>query len=191
MTIVWNSLRMFLWMTLLTGVAYPLLITAIAQLTMKYQADGSLITAHGKIIGSRLIAQKFESEKYFWGRPSANDYDALSSGGSNLGPTSVALKQAIDKRKDVIMKAHGIQDAARIPSELLYASGSGLDPHITPLAAQFQVDRVLKARSKNGSRDKEALLKKIEELTQNRSFGFLGEPRVNVLQLNLALDDIK
>lgn len=186
---LWNNLKMFLWLTLVTGIAYPLLITGIAHLTMKKQAVGDFIVSKGKTVGATLIAQKFESDKYFWGRPSAIDYNPLSSGGSNLGPTSVVLKKAVEDRKAVIEKWHsGVK--MPIPSELLFASGSGLDPHITPEAAYFQIDRIIKARGLD-EKHKVVIVKLIHQMTEQGTLGFLGEPCVNVLKLNLALDEIK
>ncbi len=181
-----HNFRLFLCLTILTGVAYPLLITGIAQLTMMPQANGSFINVDGKKVGSSLIGQSFTKDKYFWGRPSAVNYNPLPSGGSNLGPTSLALKKAVADRKAVIQKTpHSSQD---IPSELLFASGSGLDPHISPAAAYFQMERIIKARGLNEVEGKKMLTKLIEESTQKRRFGLFGEPVVNVLQLNLALD---
>lgn len=188
---LWTALRMFLWMTFLTGVAYPFLITGIAQLTMKHKADGGFITSKGKIVGATLIAQKFESPKYFWPRPSAIDYNPLPSGGSNLGPTSAALKKAVADRKAIIMKAHGVTDASKIPSELLFASGSGLDPHISPQTAFFQVERIVKSRNLDMNKGKKTVIHLIDKLTEHRFLGFIGQPCVNVLKLNLALDELE
>lgn len=177
---------MFLWLTLLTGVAYPLLITLLAQLTMRHQAQGSFLTVNDKVIGSELIGQEFKSEKYFWGRPSAHAYDPLQSGGSNYGPTNKDLKKLIEDRRKIILSSHSIDDPRLIPSELLYASGSGLDPHISPSTAYFQAERV--ARARDIEKEKvEALIKKS---TERRGLGFLGEPVVNVLKLNSDLDSI-
>jgi potassium-transporting ATPase KdpC subunit len=181
-----HSLRMFLWMVFLTGIVYPLLITAIAQLTMKSQADGEFVLSKEKKIGALLIGQKFESDKYFWSRPSATDYNALPSGGSNLGPTSVELKKIVQKRLEKITKADPVAKN-EVPSELLFASGSGLDPHISVSAANFQVKRVAKARGL----DQQQVKKLIEKQKIAPSFGFLGEERVNVLLLNYSLDQIK
>lgn len=175
-----KNFRMFLWMTFLTGVIYPMLITGIVKLTMKAKADGSFITSKKGLIGSQLIAQKFESDKYFWGRPSAIDYNPLPSGGSNLGPTSAVLKKAVEARKE---KYSGKD---KVPSELLFASGSGLDPHITPLAAYFQLNRVAKARGMN----EEKIKKLIDDQVIRKPLGFLGEDCVNVLILNKTLDEI-
>jgi potassium-transporting ATPase KdpC subunit len=180
----WVSLRMLAWLTLLTGVIYPLIITVFAQVFFREKAEGSLMTHQGKVIGSRLIGQKFESEKYFWPRPSANDYNGLSSGGSNLGPTSKALKEAIETRKTAILKGN---QKGEIPSELLFASASGLDPHISPKTAQFQVDRIAAARHLKA----EVLMDLIEKHTQNRLLRFIGRHYVNVLELNLALDSLE
>lgn len=188
MKLMWQALKMFLWMTLLTGILYPMLITEIAQLTMKQKADGDFILRDGKRVGSALIAQKFQSDKYFWPRPSAVDYNPLPSGGSNLGPTSKKLKQLVQERKEIVLKAHHLPPEAAVPSELLFASGSGLDPHISPATAIFQLDRVLKARNADAE-----LKKTLEDLivknTEKPFLGFIGEPCVNVLKLNLALDE--
>ena len=140
-----KALRMFCWMMFLTGGLYPFLITAIAHFAMPRQSQGSLIVRNNKVIGSVLIGQSFQSEKYFWSRPSAVDYNPLPSGGSNLAPTSAELQAQVEKRRDYIAsKNYSVQD---IPSELLFASGSGLDPHITLKTALYQVERVAKARN--------------------------------------------
>lgn len=184
------SFRMLLVMTLLTGVAYPLLMTVMAQLVFPHQANGSLIEKAGKIIGSELIAQKFQSDKYFQTRPSAIDYTPLPSGASNLGPTSKVLQQAVEeRRKDFIGKNH-LSSETVVPTEMLFASGSGIDPHISPEAAIMQIDRVAQARHFD-QRLKALLLKLVENHIELRRLGFLGEPRVNVLEVNIALDDLK
>ncbi|MCE5318688.1 MAG: potassium-transporting ATPase subunit KdpC [Parachlamydia sp.] len=182
-----TACRLFLWMVLLTGIAYPLLITGIAYIAFKHQSEGDFINVDGKPVGARLIAQKFESEKYFWPRPSSIDYNPLPSGGSNLGPTSVALKKTVEERKSALTKAH---PGNEIPSELLFASGSGLDPHISPQTAYYQVDRIVKARGLDPQKGKEALEKLILSHTEGRHLAFLGNPCVNVLMLNLALDTL-
>jgi K+-transporting ATPase ATPase C chain len=183
---IWINVRMFLWMTLLTGIIYPLLITAIAQLTMKQRADGDFLSSKGNVIGATLIAQKFESDTYFWGRPSSIDYNPLPSGGSNLGPTSAALKKAVEERQEKVFKAHHV-DKDTIPAELLFASGSGLDPHITISTAYFQIDRVAKSR---GVENKD-IKNLIDRMAIKPRFGFLGETCVNVLMLNQALDALQ
>lgn len=190
MNTFWSSLKLFLWMTLLTGIVYPLLITEIAQMTMKAKADGGLLSSNGKLVGARLLAQKFDQDKYFWARPSAIDYHPLPSGGSNLGPTSAVLKKTVQERKAILIKSHEIAETEPIPSELLFASGSGLDPHISPSTAQFQVDRIIKARGFNEAQ-KEELMTLIHNLTQKRLLGFIGEPCINVLELNIALDALE
>lgn len=185
----WTSLKMFLWLSFLTGIAYPLFITGIAQLTMKHQADGGIIYSQGKPIGAALIGQKFQKEKYFQSRPSAVDYNPLPSGGSNLSLTSDALKKTVQERKNAIDKWAG--NKKPIPSELLFSSGSGLDPHITPDAAYFQMHKIIKARGWDEKKFQEPLKKLIQQMTEKRFLGFLGEPVVNVLKLNLALDELE
>lgn len=173
-------------LTLLTGVVYPAFITALAQTVFHNQANGSVIMRDGKAVGSELIGQTFDDPGYFWGRPSATGptgYNAVASSGSNLGPTNPALLDAIKSRVEAIRIAHPDQTKS-VPVDLVTASGSGLDPHISPAAAEFQVGRVAKAR--NLSEDKVREL--IASNTEGRSLGVMGEPRVNVLRLNLALD---
>lgn len=178
-----NNLRMFLWMTFLLGLVYPLIITAFAHIAVNHKASGSLIIANGKPVGSQLIAQKFENKRYFWPRPSYNDY-SLPSGGSNLGTTSIELKKLVQGRKEYFTTIHGPK---KIPSELLYASGSGLDPHLTPEGAIYQIERISQSRGIDPKKVKELIDKHICW----RYMGFLGENCVNVLELNLALDEIK
>ena len=176
-----QSIRMLVVMTVITGLAYPLIVTGIAQVAFKDQANGSLIYQNEKIAGSSLIGQPFSDAKYFWGRPSATSpmpYNGASSSGSNQGPTNPALKEAVEGRiKDLGGKTP-------VPADLVTASGSGLDPHISPAAAEYQIARVAKARG-----IQESLLKElVQKHTEARQLGILGEPRVNVLRLNLALD---
>src|SRR5512138_1840573 len=176
-----QSIRALLVFTLITGVAYPLIITGISQVAFKDQANGSLIVKDGKVVGSRLIGQAFSDPKYFWSRASATSpmpYNGASSSGSNQGPTNPALRDAVESR---------IQDlggATPVPADLVTASASGLDPHISPAAAQYQVARISKARGIQEERLREL----VEKYTEGRQLGVLGEPRVNVLELNLALD---
>jgi K+-transporting ATPase ATPase C chain len=176
----------FLLLTIVTGVAYPAFVTLVAQLAFPEQASGSLLRSDGKVVGSRLIGQSFSSPRYFWGRPSATgpmpNNGAVSSG-SNHGPTNPALTAAIESRV-AALRAADPGNAARVPVDLVTASASGLDPHISLAAADYQVPRV--ARERGLSEDRVRQL--VRDATQGRTFGVLGEPRVNVLQLNLALD---
>jgi K+-transporting ATPase ATPase C chain len=176
-------------LTVLCGIAYPLLITGIAQLAFPEKANGSLIMKGNKVIGSELIGQKFDSIIYFSSRPSFIDYNPQPSSGSNLGPTSSKLKQLIADRKAQWVKSNPTSDPEKIPSEMLLASGSGLDPHISPKAALLQVDRIVKARNLNDSK-KQQLLKSISELSEAPQFTIFGENRINVLALNLELDKL-
>ncbi len=178
------AFRMLIFMTLLTGVAYPLLVTEISSIFFHDQAAGSLINKNGNIIGSELIGQKFESDRYFWPRPSAVDYNPLPSGGSNLGQVSLDLKKIVDERS---LKLKNKNPASgNPPQDLLFASGSGLDPHISVEGAEFQIARLAQIRGLEPI----ALRQLVGRMTEPRQFGILGEPRVNVLKLNLALDSL-
>jgi K+-transporting ATPase ATPase C chain len=178
-----------IWMTVVTtlllGVVYPFVVTGLAQLLFPHQANGSLITVNGKIMGSRLIGQAFSSPGYFRSRPSAagNGYDAQNSGGSNLGPTN---KMLIERVSSDIQKLQAENPGPPVPMDLITTSGSGLDPHISPAAAAFQAPRVARERGMPES-DVNTLIAKH---TEGRQFGFLGEPRINVLELNLDLDAV-
>jgi K+-transporting ATPase ATPase C chain len=190
------ALVMIVVMTILTGLIYPLAVTGIAESLFPDQARGSLLEANGKIVGSALIGQSFTDDKYFHGRPSAttdtdpNDatktvpapYNAASSGGSNLGPTSKAL---VERAKDDAAKL-ALPAGTPIPADLVTTSGSGLDPHISPAAAALQVARVAQARNRPAAE----IERLVAAATEDRTLGLLGEPRVNVLRLNLALDTL-
>ena len=179
------ALMSLLLLTLITGVAYPLVVTGIARLVFPYQADGSLIVKEGKVVGSALIGQPFDDPRHFWGRPSATSphaYNAGASSGSNLSPTNPALVTAVQERVDVHRADPGA--TGPVPVDLVTASGSGLDPHISPAAALYQVPRVARERKLSS----EAVRALVDQHTDGRFLGVLGEPRVNVLALNLALD---
>jgi len=182
------ALMMLLTWTVVAGVIYPLAVTGLAQLFFPNQANGSLIIRDGKVIGSELIGQYFDEPKYFWGRPSATSpfpYNAAASSGSNLGPTNPALIEAVKTRVEALRVADP-GNAALVPVDLVTASASGLDPHISQAAALFQATRVARARGLQESQVKELIARH----TEGRQFSILGEPRVNVLKLNLALDDL-
>jgi K+-transporting ATPase ATPase C chain len=183
------GLMTLLLFTLLTGLVYPLAVTGIAQLIFPYQANGSLMQRDGQGIGSQLIGQSFTAPQYFWGRPSATapfPYNAAASSGSNLASTNPALEQAIQARIQALQSADPGNDSP-IPVDLVTASASGLDPHISVDAALYQVPRV--ARERSLSEAQVRLL--VAQYTEGPQFGFLGEPRINVLMLNLALDGLQ
>jgi potassium-transporting ATPase KdpC subunit len=188
-----NSLRpvlvLFVLLTVITGIVYPLVVTAVSQAVFSHQANGSLIEKNGKPVGSALIGQQFDAPSYFWGRLSAttpNPYNAQNSGGSNLGPTNPALADEVKGRITALHDADP-SNTAPIPVDLVTSSGSGLDPDITPAAAAYQAARVAKARGL--SLDQVNGL--VAQNTSGRQLGIFGEPRVNVLRLNLALDALK
>lgn len=179
MKTILQALRLLLVLTVLTGVAYPLAVTAVARLAFPHRSSGSLVSQGGKLVGSALLAQKFESARYFWPRPSASDYATVPSGASNLGPTSAVLRKAIAERRE----KYGVDTSV----DMLTTSASGLDPDISPEAAERQVSRVASARHLPAER----VAAMVREVTQPPQYGIFGEPRVNVLALNLRLDAIK
>lgn len=182
------ALLMFLVLTVITGALYPLGVTGIAGLLFPNQVDGSLIRKEGEVVGSRLVGQPFDDPKYFWGRPSATGpfpYNASASSGSNLGPANDVLKKAVADRV-AALKSADPENTDPVPVDLVTASGSGLDPHITPASAEYQVGRVAKRRGL----EEEVVRGLIARQTEGRQFGVLGEQRVHLLGLNLALDDL-
>ena len=183
------ALKFLLVMTVLTGVIYPFFMTGVAQLAFPAKANGSLIMQDGKIVGSELIGQKFDSSIYFWSRPSAIEYNPIPSGASNLGPTSDKLKRLVAERRKLFAENNSISDTSAIPKEMLFSSASGLDPHISPQAALLQVERIATCRHLDNNQ-KQRLLKCIQDLTESPQFSFLGEDRINVLILNLELDKL-
>lgn len=183
------ALVLFALLTALTGVAYPLLVTGIGQAVFPEEAGGSLVERGGKAVGSSLIGQNFSDPKYFWGRPSATGpmpYNANASGGSNQGPLNPALVDAVKGRIEAL-RAADPGNTAPVPVDLVTASGSGLDPHVSVAGARFQAARVAKARKLPVAK----VLQLVDSNSEGRLFGLLGEPRVNVLRLNLALDAVR
>jgi K+-transporting ATPase ATPase C chain len=175
--------------TLLTGIVYPSVVTGAAQLAFPKEANGSLIERNGRVLGSSLIGQEFHGSRYFWGRPSATapaPYDGRSSGGSNLGPTNPALGAIVKGRVAKLRSAHPDRGNLEVPVDLVTASASGLDPHISPAAALYQVSRIARVRGLPEERVRALVGAHLE----GRTLGLLGEPRVNVLQLNIALDGL-
>ncbi|MFM0101794.1 potassium-transporting ATPase subunit KdpC [Paraburkholderia nemoris] len=188
-TLIRPVLVLFILMTVITGVIYPIVVTAIGHAAFGHQANGSMLEKDGKVAGSALIGQQFDAPYYFWGRLSATSpqpYNAQNSGGSNLGPTNPALADEIKGRLDAL-KAAGNDMSQPVPVDLVTSSGSGLDPEISPAAAAYQVARVAKARSLTADQVSDLVTRN----TSGRQFGIFGEARVNVLKLNLALDDLK
>lgn len=181
-----TALKTVLVLTVVLGVAYPLLVLGLGRLGLSHQADGSLITVDGRVVASRLVGQAFEGDQWFQPRPSAGDYDAQASGGSNAGPNDLELVASIEKRRAAIARRDGVPPAD-VPAEAVTASGSGLDPSISPAYALLQVDRVARVRGLPADRVRQL----VQQHTTGRTLGFLGEPRVNVVELNLDLRDLR
>jgi K+-transporting ATPase ATPase C chain len=184
------SLKIFVFFTLLTGIIYPLFVTGMAQFLFPVKANGSLVVKDNKVIGSELIGQQFDSPAYFSSRPSAVSYNPLPSGGSNYGLTNVKLKNLVLERKNRFIAFNLLDSITVIPSEMLFASASGLDPHISPEAAYLQVDRIVKYRGYMPEQHKE-VIKLIKNLTEEPQFHLLGQERINVFLLNLGIYKIK
>jgi len=186
-----DSLKVFFMLTLITGVIFPAFILLFAQCAFPDKAEGSLLrNSTGTTIGSSLIAQKFEQDRYFWPRPSAADYASVPSGASNLGPTSESLRQKTKERSSLVVKSNSMHLEHGAPPELLLASGSGLDPHLSPAGIQFQLKRVSQSRKFNTDQINK-LNELILSLTEEPQVGLWGPPRVNVLLLNIRLDEIE
>jgi potassium-transporting ATPase KdpC subunit len=184
------SLKIFLFFTVLTGVIYPLFVTGFAQLVFRSKANGSLVIMDNKIIGSELIGQQFDSTIYFSSRPSAISYNPLPSGGSNYGLSNTKLKQQVVERKQHFIQFNQLDSLTELPAEMLFASASGLDPHISKQSALLQVNRIATARN-YGVAQKQQLIACVNRLTEKPQILVLGEERVNVLLLNLELDKLK
>jgi len=184
------AIRFLLGMIILTGIAYPFFMTGVAQVFFTKKANGSLLIKDEKVIGSRLISQKSDSIIYFSSRPSAIDYNPIPSMGSNLGPTSDKLKKQVIERRRTFARVNSIKDTTAIPMEMYLASSSGLDPHISPETARLQVERIAIARELNNDQ-KQRVQDLIRSMALEPQFYILGERRINVFELNLALDNIK
>lgn len=184
------SIKIFLFFTFLTGIIYPLFVTGVAQFLFPVKANGSLVVKDNKTIGSELIGQQFDSLVYFFSRPSSVSYNPLPSGGSNYGLTNARLKNMVIERRNQFIESNQLDTLAEIPSEMLFASASGLDPHISPEAAVLQVERIVKYRKYNAEQQRE-VIKLIKDLTEVPQFHLLGQGRINVFLLNLSLDKIK
>ena len=179
-----KPLRAILVMTILCGLIYPLAMTGLCQALFPYQANGSIIEHDGKVIGSAIIGQEFKDDKYFSGRPSANEYNAADSAGTNYGAINKELKKQVEERAAAVRAKYGLLPTEKVPSDMVTNDAAGFDPHLSPEAIRMQVDRVAQARNM----DKSVVLKLVEQNTEYPNFGFIGEARVNVLKLNLALD---
>lgn len=187
---LWNATRLFVLLSLLTGLFYPLAMTGLLPALFPEQAGGSLVRRESGVAGSALLAQKFSGPGYFWPRPSAAEYATVASGASNLGPTSAALKAAVRERSARLRLAHNLPSHAPVPPELIFASASGLDPHLSPEAAYFQLERVARARAFNPVQTRRCR-ELIGRLTEKPQFGIFGPARINVLLLNLELDALQ
>ena len=186
----WTALKSIIFFTILLGTVYPAIVTCIGQLLFYDSANGSLIIKDKKIMGSFLISQKFNGGKYFASRPSSIGYNPYPSGGSNLSATDSRLKENYESRKSVFIKGNRLDSKTEIPSEMLFASGSGVDPHISKESALLQLNRICNERNLNPGQ-KEKLIELIDSLSHKRVFGFFGEEYINVMKLNFKLDGMK
>jgi K+-transporting ATPase ATPase C chain len=184
------TIKAFLLLTLLTGMVYPLVITGIAFCCFPSSSNGNLLVKNDTIIGSSLLGQNFTSDRYFHSRPSATGYQALPSGGTNLGPTSQKLKASTFQNRINFIENNQLDSLRVIPAEMMFSSASGLDPHISPEAAKLQVDRICRARKFSGTQ-RDSLVHLIKQMTEGPQLIILGEPRINVLELNIALDEVR
>ena len=185
-----TGLKFLAIMIILTGVLYPEFVTVIASLLFPREAHGSLVESNGIIRGSELIGQNFNSQIYFWSRPSFNNYNPLQSGASNLGPLNPLLINLVREREKIFIQINNMKEKLSIPPEMVTASASGLDPHISPSAALLQVNRITQSRGMDkGKQDQ--MVKLINDMTEKRQFSLLGEPRINVFLLNLKIDSLK
>jgi K+-transporting ATPase ATPase C chain len=185
-----TGLKFLVLMIILTGLVYPGFVTILTSIFSPNKAQGSLVIRNGILIGSELIGQNFDSQKYFWSRPSFSNYNPLTSGASNLGILNPLLIEKIAEKERDFSQANKIKEDLNIPPEMVTASASGLDPHISPIAALLQVSRVAQARGMDAT-GQEKLINLVNDLTENRQFSFLGEPRINVFLLNLKIDSLK
>ncbi|MFZ1979008.1 MAG: potassium-transporting ATPase subunit KdpC [Bacteroidota bacterium] len=184
---IWTSIRMIVVLTILTGILYPLLLTVFAQWAFPHRANGSMVEHFGNVAGSELLSQKTVGDKYFWPRPSAVDWNPLPSGGSNFGPTSKVLADSVRAARKYFIEKNNLAAETIVPKEMLFASGSGLDPHISPEAALLQVGRIAAARALDSARTRQ-LKTLVQKHIEYPQFGIFGEERVNVLLLNCDLD---
>ena len=187
MKLLIQSIRQTILWTIIAGVAYPLVMTGVAQLLFHKQANGSLIERNGQVVGSELIAQQFTGDKYFWPRPSAGSYATVPSGASNYGPTSQALQSNVTANAAAFRTGNKLAADAPVPADMVFTSASGLDPHISPESARLQVARVAAARGMAEDQVRAV----VEKFVEPPQWGIFGEPRVNVLELNVALDDLQ
>ncbi len=185
MKLLIQAIRQTILWTIVTGILYPVVVTVIAQTAFHNQANGSLIVRNGTVVGSELIAQQFQTDKYFWPRPSAGSYATVPSGASNLGPTSAALQSNVLANAAAFRTGNKLPADAPVPADMVFTSASGLDPHISPAAARLQVARVAAARGVSA----DAVSALVEQFVEPPQWGFLGQERVNVLRLNVALDE--